>query len=49
MNAKRKKQGLPPKKISEHAKVNFKDLEDAQKVDEKKQAERQKTLKEYTE
>ena len=42
MNAKRKKQGLPPKKISEHAKVNFKDLEDAQKVDEKKQAERQK-------
>lgn len=31
-----------PKKISEHAKVNFKDLEDAQKVDEKKQAERQK-------
>lgn len=42
MNAKRKKQGLPPKKISEHAKVNFKDLEDARKVDEKKQAERQK-------
>ena len=49
MNAKRKKQGLPPKKISEHAKVNFKDLEDAQKVDEKKQAERQKKIQDSTE
>ena len=49
MNAKRKKQGLPPKKISEHAKVNFKDLEDAQKMDEKKQAERQKKIQDSTE
>ena len=49
MNAKRKKQGLPPKKISEHAKENFKDLEDAQKVDEKKQAERQKKIQDSTE
>ena len=49
MNAKRKKQGLPPKKISEHAKVNFKDLEDARKVDEKKQAERQKKIQDSTE
>ena len=38
MNAKRK-----------HAKVNFKDLEDAQKVDEKKQAERQKKIQDSTE
>ena len=39
MNAKRKKQGLPQKKISE----------DAQKVDEKKQAERQKKIQDSTE
>ena len=49
MNAKRKKQGLPPKKISEHAKVSFKELENEQKVDEKKLAERQKKIQDSTE
>ena len=49
MNAKRKKQGLPPKKISEHAKVSFKELENEQKLDEKKLAERQKKIQDSTE
>lgn len=49
VNEKRKKQGLPPKKISSHAKVNLKDIERQEEADVKKEEKRQKGIKDSTE
>ena len=49
MNEKRKKQGLPPKKISTHAKINLKDIEASNRADEKREEKRQKSIQDSTE
>lgn len=49
VNEKRKKQGLPPKKISTHAKINLKDIEASNRVDEKREEKRQKSIQDSTE
>lgn len=49
VNEKRKKQGLPPKKISTHAKVNLKDIETEKAADEKREEKRKKSIQDSTE
>lgn len=49
VNEKRKKQGLPPKKISTHAKINLKDIEASNRADEKREEKRQKSIQDSTE
>lgn len=48
VNEKRRKQGLPPQKISNQAKVNVKNIEDPDK-DEEKESKRLKSIKDSTE